>query len=87
MARHLLESISMISALVVTVPSSSLVRADLFARLASDPRIVIGELIDDRLPIVTETDNVRDSVRLVDELESLPGIRVDVVALDFVEDA
>jgi hypothetical protein len=71
-----------ISALVVTLPSGTS-RFDVLARLAGDPRIEVGLPIDDRLPIVTETGDAREGADLVEELLALPGVRVDVVHVDF----
>jgi hypothetical protein len=74
-----------VSALVVTLPDNATARCDVLARLARDPRIEIGDPIDDRLPIVTETGDARQGAELVEELSMLPGVRVDVIAVDFGE--
>lgn len=75
-----------VSALVVTLPADLERRTDVMARLAADPRITIGEPVRERLPIVTETADARNSARLVERLEEIDGVRVDLVAVCFEEE-
>jgi hypothetical protein len=72
-----------VSALVVMLPANTTSRADVLARLMCDPRIGLGDLVGDFLPIVTETDHALEGANLVEELCELAGVRIDVVALDF----
>jgi hypothetical protein len=72
-----------VSALVVSLPVDPTSRADLLAHLTRDPRLVLGEPVDGRLPVVAETEHARAGADLVEELCELAGVRVDVVTLDF----
>lgn len=73
-----------VSALVVTLEAEPARHAAALARLAADPRLELGPLHRERLPVVSETATTADSVLLVDELQALAGVaRVDVVSIDF----
>ena len=73
-----------VSALVVTLSPQPTGYAATVARLAADPRLLVGELCRDRLPIVTEVDSGDAGAALVEELEQQDGIaKVDVVSIDF----
>jgi hypothetical protein len=72
-----------VSALVVLLPANATRRADVLARLACDPRVALGAVVGDFLPIVAETEHAQEGAQLVEELCDLAGVRVDVVALDF----
>jgi hypothetical protein len=75
-----------VSALVVSLPPDPEIRAALLAHLAGDPRITVGDSVRDRLPVVAETATAGDGARLVEALGELPGVRVDVVAIDFSQE-
>ena len=75
-----------VSALVVTLPIDLDRRRAVLSQLANDPRVTIGEAIRDRLPIVTATSHPRESVRLVEQLEEIEGVRVDLIAAYFDEE-
>lgn len=70
-----------ISGLVVTLDYDA--GAGALEMLANDVRITLGELRDNRLPIVTETSSVAEAEELVNALFVAPGvIFVDVVSID-----
>lgn len=85
MARCLLNLAPMVvSALVVTLTAEPAPQAAALARLAADPRLVLGPRHRERVPVVSETATTAASVVLVDELQALDGVaRVDVVSIDF----
>jgi hypothetical protein len=73
-----------VSALVVTLAQGPVVREVTLARLSADPRLMVGEPIADRVPVVAEVDSTAAGVALVDELGARAGIaRVDVVSIVF----
>lgn len=73
-----------VSALVVSLHSDPAVHAPTLARLAADPRLTLGALQRDRLPIVTEASSADAGAALVEELAAVDGVaRVDVVSIDF----
>ena len=54
------------------------------SRLASDQRITLGAPNGSYLPVVTETQTLRESRDLAEDLEQLPGVlRVDLVFANF----
>ena len=77
-----------ISALVLMLAPDPERRARVLAELAGDPRLSLGELVRDRLPIVAESGSAGEGTTLCDELADRDGVvRVDVVSIDFEEDA
>lgn len=74
-----------ISGLVVTLSDDPSLHKIALDQLASDPRLTLGELHGNRLPVVAETDTVRQGTNLVrEELLDIPGVVfVDVVSVDF----
>ncbi len=76
------------SALVLTLTPHPVERLRALARLAADPRLELGEPVKDRLPVVAEAASAADGAALCDALGAHEGVlRVDVVAIDFGEDA
>jgi hypothetical protein len=76
-----------VSALVVTLAPDPNMRALAVDALAHDERLVLGELIGDRLPVVAETSSTADGAALCDALAARAGVvRVDVVAIDFAQE-
>lgn len=74
-----------ISALVVTLDPEAPARA--LAVLAADPRLILGNAIDCRLPVCAETTSAREGAALVDDLLRVTGVlSVDVVCIDFSEE-
>ncbi len=77
-----------ISSLVLTLSPVPEQRSLALASLASDPRIEIGQAVRDRLPVVAEAATAAEGVALCDAMAEHAGVvRVDVVAIDFGEDA
>ncbi len=74
-----------ISGLVVTLSDVPSLQKSALDQLASDPRLTLGELHGIRLPVVAETQTVRQGTDLVrEELLDIPGVVfVDVVSVDF----
>lgn len=73
-----------ISGLVVTLSPSPL--RDSLEALGRDPRLTLGELQGNRLPVVAETATPEEGEALVEGLLTTPGVLfVDVVRVDFVE--
>lgn len=74
-----------ISGLVLTLSDEPSLQQTALSELALDSRLSLGELQVNRLPVVAETDTIRQSTRLVrEELLTIPGvIFVDVVMVDF----
>lgn len=74
-----------ISGLVLTLSDEPSLQQAALSQLALDSRLSLGELQVNRLPVVAETDTIRQSTRLVrEELLTIPGvIFVDVVMVDF----
>ncbi len=84
----LIESAMVVSALVLTLTSVPALRARALAVLVADPRLVVGEAIRDRLPVVAEAASAGEGAALCDALAEHEGVvRVDVVAIDFGEEA
>jgi hypothetical protein len=76
------------SALVLTLTPQPVERLRAIARLAADPRLELGEPVADRLPVVAESTSAAEGAALCDALADHEGVvRVDVVAIDFGEDA
>lgn len=76
-----------VSALVVLLHSEPDRRVRALAELARDPRLVLGAVVRDRLPVVAEADSARGGVELCDRIAEVDGVvRVDVVAIDFQDD-
>jgi hypothetical protein len=77
-----------LSSLVITLTPDPLARARALAILATDPRLQLGEAVRDRLPVVAEASSPEDGATLCEVLATQDGVvRVDVVAIDFLEDA
>ena len=77
-----------ISSLVVTLSPDASARARALAAFAADPRLLIGTPVRDRLPVVAEAASPIDGEAVCEALSGHDGvIRVDVVAIDFLEDA
>lgn len=75
-----------VSALVITLAPAPVFRELTLARLATDARLVIGEPIADRVPVVAEVESTAAGAALVEELATRDGIdRVDVVSIVFDE--
>jgi hypothetical protein len=74
-----------VSALVVTLPADPIHSLEVLVELARDPRLAIGEPVRDRVPVVAETTCAREGAALAERLAALPGVHVDVVAIDFGE--
>jgi hypothetical protein len=70
-----------ISALVLTLDHA---RADeTIARLAAEPRLLLGQRIDNRLPVVTEVGTLGEGRDLYQALEQTPGVLlVSLVRVD-----
>jgi len=77
-----------VSALVLLLSPEPERRARVLVDLAADPRLTLGTLVRDRLPVVAEAASAGDGAALCDELATCDGVvRVDVVAIDFEEHA
>ena len=77
-----------ISALVLTLSLDPVVRARALDALGADPRLTLGALIETRLPVVAEAASTADGASLCDQLSAHLGVeRVDVIAIDFLEDS
>jgi hypothetical protein len=76
-----------LSSLVVTLPADPVRSLEVLVALGRDPRLTIGEPVRDRVPVVAETADPREGAALAEQLAELPGVHVDVVAIDFGEDA
>jgi hypothetical protein len=75
-----------VSALVLTLDPAPALRARALAALADDPRLVLGEPIGVRLPVVAETETTALGAALCEDLATQPGgLRVDVVSIDLSE--
>lgn len=73
-----------VSALVVTLDPGERSRRGVLYVLSRDPRVSVGEIVEDRLPVVTETSSLEESEDVAEQLLQVPGIRfVDVVSVDF----
>ena len=73
-----------VSGLVLTLDPGERSRRGVLYVLSHDPRISVGELVEDRLPIVTETFSLEEGEDVAEQLLQVPGIRfVDVVSVDF----
>lgn len=73
-----------VSALVVMLSPGRELRAAALAALAADPRLTLGAVNRDRLPVVAEAASADAGAALCDELAAIAGVlRVDVVAIDF----
>jgi hypothetical protein len=72
-----------VSAFVVTLPADPIRSSEVLAELGRDPRLTVGELVSDRVAVVAETAHVREGAALVGRLEDLPGVHVDIVAINF----
>ncbi|MBL9013312.1 MAG: hypothetical protein JNL83_03995 [Myxococcales bacterium] len=76
-----------VSGLVITFMDTPEAASFALARLHEDARLLLGEPVANRLPIVAETADATSGETLVRELESIAGIaRVDVISIDFAED-
>jgi hypothetical protein len=77
-----------VSALVVMLSAEPAHRARALDALAADPRLTLGELVRDRLPVVAESASASAGVTLCDQLAAREGVvRVDVVSIDFEVEA
>lgn len=77
-----------VSGLVLTIVGDASLRAAVLDRLRADPRLTLGTPVADRWPAAAETIDLREGEALVRALEATPGVaRVDVVSVDFSEDA
>lgn len=73
-----------VSSLVVTLSPDVDDRLHARAVLDGDGRLTLGDPIDDRVPVVAETDTAQDGEALCDALAASRGVvRVDVVAIDY----
>ena len=73
----------LVSGLVLTL-EGDWARTDVVQRLAADPRLVLAEVIENRLPLVAEVPDAAAAERLVTDLEGTAGVRlVHVVMVDF----
>ncbi|AWV89970.1 hypothetical protein [Bradymonas sediminis] len=79
-----------ISAVVVTLSSQPESREAALSILRADPRLTLGALQRNQLPVVVDTEKIADGVLIVrEELPSIDGVEfVHVVSVDFsdVED-
>jgi nitrate reductase NapAB chaperone NapD len=72
-----------ISALVIQLETQRAL-SSVESRLADDGRITLGQPQGTCLPLVTETQTLRESRDLAEDLERLPGVlRVDLVFANF----
>lgn len=77
-----------VSALVVTLSADPLLRAVALQSLQECPGVTLGEPVASRLPLVAETESSAAGARLCEELAERAGVlRVDVVAIDFGDEA
>ncbi len=77
-----------VSALVLTLTSEPAQRARTLAHLAADPRLLLGEAVRDRLPVVAEAPTAADGAAMFEALGTTEGVvTIDVVAIDFAEEA
>ncbi|HSK00779.1 MAG TPA: hypothetical protein VK932_06045 [Kofleriaceae bacterium] len=76
-----------LSSLVVTLPADPVRCFEALIALGRDLRLTLGEPVRDRVPVVAETADPREGAALAERLAELPGVHVDVVAIDFGEDA
>lgn len=73
-----------ISGLVITLDANAALSITTLSALRADPRITCGVSKHRRVPIVTETRTLRESVELATAIQGLPGVTtVDVVSVDF----
>lgn len=72
------------SGLVLTLAVSQTSSRELRAALEGDSRIIVGDEVERRLPIVTETSSLDESEQLAEAIGKLAGVVfVDVVSIDF----
>jgi hypothetical protein len=76
-----------LSSLVVTLPADPVRCFKVLVALGRDLRLTIGEPVRDRVPVVAETADPREGAALTERLAELPGVHVDVVAIDFGDEA
>jgi len=76
-----------VSALVVTLPRDPFRSVEVLAALGGDPRLTVGAAAQDRVPVVAETAHAREGAELLERLAGMPGVHVDVVAIDFGDEA
>lgn len=74
-----------ISGLVVTLGDTAQIRGSAVEALRSDPRLTLGELKENRLPVVAETETIEEGRRMVrEEIPAVAGVVfVDVVSVNF----
>lgn len=74
-----------VSALVITLSSEHHARQGALSWLAEDERFLVGERQNDQLPVVLQTDGLREGAHLIrKELPEVEGIDfVHVISVDF----
>lgn len=72
-----------VSALVLTLPADPVRSREVLAELGRDPRLTVGELVSDRVPVIAETRHEGEGAALFGQLARLPGVRVDYVAIEY----
>jgi nitrate reductase NapAB chaperone NapD len=74
-----------VSGLVVTLHEQDALREAATRALAAHPAITVGELQrDGKLPLVTDTDSLREQAIVWEEIQRLPGVLcVDLAYHDF----
>ncbi|MBK7585245.1 MAG: hypothetical protein IPI67_34285 [Myxococcales bacterium] len=73
-----------VSALVLTLDPGEREKRGVKYVLSRDPRVTLGDLVDDCLPVVTTTDSLEEAEDLAEQLLGIPGVRfLDVVSVDF----
>lgn len=79
-----------ISAVVVTLKPDEALREEALKILRADPRLTLGELQRNQLPVVIDTETIVEGINIVrEELPDVAGVVfVHVVSVDFsdVED-
>lgn len=76
-----------VSGLIVTLVEDAVIAQQAVATLSCDPRLVLGERSDRRVPLVAQTPSPGDDRELWDALRAMPGVEnVDVAFVGFDED-
>lgn len=73
-----------VSGLVITLCDDAEDRRALLAHLRRDPRVTLGEVIANHVPVVTDTQTISEARDLYEAIQRLDGVMVvAVITLDF----